>query len=76
MKCPNCGQDNKGKICKYCHTELPFSERMVSLKIFLVDLRYIINCIFLPSAKVTFIIYTNLCFEFASLFIANTYLKC
>lgn len=60
MKCPNCGQDNKGKVCKYCHTELPFSERLVSFKILLVNIRYIINCIFLPSAKVTFIIYTVL----------------
>lgn len=58
MKCPKCGNKIKGKVCKYCNTELPFDERIVSLKQFMAEATYIINRILFPPAKVIFILWT------------------
>ena len=58
MKCPNCGKEVKGKVCKYCNTELPFDERIVSLKQFTIKIISIINRVLFPPAKVIFVLWT------------------
>lgn len=58
MKCPNCGRSVKGKICKYCHTELPFDERIVSLKRLVAEFSYVIDRILFPPAKIMFVLWT------------------
>lgn len=58
MKCPNCGKIATGKVCKYCHTELPFDEHIVSLKQFIAEFVYIVDRILFPPAKVMFILWT------------------
>lgn len=58
MKCPNCGNVVKGKVCKYCNTDLPFDERIVSLKQSIIKIISIINRILFPPAKVLFIFWT------------------
>lgn len=58
MKCPNCGKIVKGKVCKYCHAELPFDERIVSLKRFIAESIYIVDRILFPPAKVMFVLWT------------------
>lgn len=58
MKCPNCGEESKRKKCQYCGYELPFSENMVSIKMFLIDFSYIINTILLPPAKIAFLFWS------------------
>lgn len=61
MKCPNCGEESKRKKCQYCGYELPFSENMVSIKMFLIDFSYIINTILLPPAKIGFLFWSFCC---------------
>lgn len=58
MKCPNCGNEVKGKVCKYCHTDLPFDERIVSLKQFAIKFVSIVNGFLLPPAKIAFVFWT------------------
>ena len=58
MKCPNCGKDAKGRVCKYCLTDLPFDERIVSLKNFINEFIYMINRILFPPAKVMFVLWS------------------
>lgn len=58
MKCPNCGKDAKGRVCKYCITDLPFDERIVSLKNFINEFIYMINRILFPPAKVMFVLWS------------------
>lgn len=58
MKCPNCGSEVKGKICKYCNAELPYDENALARDNFITNFLYIIDCVLCPPAKVMFIFWT------------------
>ena len=75
MKCPNCGEESKRKKCQYCGYELPFSENMVSIKMFLIDFSYIINTILLPPAKIGFLFW-SFCFLRQTLLFICTRIFC
>lgn len=58
MKCPNCGNKVKGKVCKYCNSELPYDENALARDNFLLNFLYIINRILCPPAKAMFVFWT------------------
>lgn len=66
MKCPNCGSEVKGSVCKYCHTEFPFNEHDVLLKRFTIKIISIVNQVLFPPAKVMFVFWT-LCWVYECL---------
>lgn len=58
MKCPNCGNEVKGRVCKYCHINLPFDKRVVSLSHFAVKFISAVNTVLFPPAKGMFVLWT------------------
>ena len=58
MKCPKCGNEVKGRVCKYCHIDLPFDERAVSLSQFTVKFISAVNTVLFPPAKGMFVLWT------------------
>lgn len=58
MKCPNCGSEVKGKVCKYCNSELPYDENALARDNFFTEFFYIVDCVLFPPAKFMFILWT------------------